>query len=486
MKIAFKLIFFVLSGIIFLLAIDGYFTVRREIKLFDEEMKLDGLVLGNAMKEMIKDVWQSGGQQRVIDLIKHANEGEKRIYIRWVWLDSPPGDTFGPRCSKDRLGPVFNGRDFSLENAGKDGNRYLYTYIPVKVYEERMGAIELSEPLSELTNYIHGSILRSIALIGVIVLLSAIVLIILGVRVIGRPLDKLVEKTRQIGTGDFSGDVVVKGGDELSTLASEINQMCRQLETAQNALKDETKAHISALEQLRHSERLATLGRLSSGMAHELGTPLNVIDGRAKIIIDENLERVEVVEYCRIIRNQIDRMTRILKQLLDFARRRTPNKSPTDIVCLSKQILEMLNSTAKKQQVTLEFSKSDDIPIVNIDLFQIEQVIINIIMNGIQAMPNGGKLKIDLNINSAIPALDETEQEKQYIALCIRDEGKGISKDDIIHIFEPFFTTKDIGKGTGLGLSIAFGIIQEHGGWIDVESEPGKGSCFTVYLPQEA
>ncbi len=128
-------------------------------------------------------------------------------------------------------------------------------------------------------------------------------------------------------------------------------------------------------------------------------------------------------------------------------------------------------------------AESGDIPLIAIDSAQIQQVLTNLILNGIQAMPNGGRLQVGLKVARARPSARASGEENEYVAIYVCDEGVGISEETRKRIFEPFFTTKEVGKGTGLGLSIAHGIVEEHGGWIEVESEPGNGACFTVYLP---
>jgi len=365
------------------------------------------------------------------------------------------------------------------------GAGHRYTYVPVPIDDMRHGALELSESLFDLVDYAHETVIRSFILAGLMLLVSWLMLRVLSVRFVGGPLNQLVEKTRRIGAGELSGDLVLRGKDELSHLASAMNRMCRQLSTAQEAIRTETEARISALEQLRHTERLATIGRLSSGLAHELGTPLNVISGRARLIETEDLEKEEITECSRIIREQAERMTKLIRKLLDFARRRVLQKTSLDLQTLAGQILEMLNTNAEKQGISLELVKNSDIPLVAIDPSQMQQVLMNLVMNGIQAMPKGGHLKVGLRPERARPPSQEKGEEKEYMAVDVRDEGEGIAPENMNHLFEPFFTTKETGKGTGLGLSIAYGIVEEHGGWIDAESQPDQGSCFTVFLPVE-
>lgn len=485
MKLSTKIMSFVSLGIIALLAIDGYLSAHREIKLFDNDMEHDALLLGHAMKTLVADAWQTKGQDLTLKLIKEANKNEHQLQLRWVWLDAPPGDLYAPRVSREKLKPVVRGQAISFKKMAAKGAGHRYTYVPVPIDNMRHGALELSESLFQLVDYTHETVVRSFILAGLMLLVSWLLLRVLSVRFVRGPLSQLVEKTRRIGAGDLSGDLSLCGNDELSHLASAMNRMCRKLAKSLETIRTETEARISALEQLRHTERLATLGRLSSGMAHELGTPLNVISGRAQLIVSEDLEKEEIAECSRIIREQAIRMTKLIQELLDFARRRAPQKTPADLQLLAGQVLEMLNPNAGKQGISLELVKNSDIPLLSIDSSQIQQVLMNLVMNGIQAMPKGGHLELGFRFKHACPPSQESGEEKEYLAIYVKDEGEGISQENMNHLFEPFFTTKETGKGTGLGLSIAYGIVEEHGGWIDAESQPGQGSCFTVFLPVE-
>ncbi|MGD9233868.1 MAG: ATP-binding protein [Desulfobacterales bacterium] len=484
MKLTIKIMSLIFLGIIALLVVDGYISVRREINLFDNDMKRNAHLLGNTVKELTLDTWHEAGQNRALELIKRVDREENYMRIRWVWLGDLSVEPYVPRVAPKKLFPVSRGQEISVKKMDDNGSGHLYTYVPVQINSLEYGALEISESIDKLKNYIHKTILRSIILGILMALLGSIMLWVLGLKFVGRPLNRLVEITRQIGKGDFSVRVAVHGRDELSSLANAINQMCAQLEASRETVRKETEARIAALEQLRHTERLATLGRLSSGIAHELGTPLNVVSGRAKLIINEDLKKEDITECSRIIKEQAERMTKLIRQLLDFARRRAPQKSPVNLKNLSDQVIEMLKPAAEKQKVIFKLVKNDDIPLVSMDPFQIQQVLINLVMNGIQAMPDGGYLEIGLHMKySCHPAL--SDQEQHYVAINIKDEGNGISEDNINHIFEPFFTTKNVGEGTGLGLSIAYGIVREHGGWIDVKSKVGEGSCFTIYIPLE-
>ena len=482
MKLAAKLVSIFVLVVIIVLVIDGYISLQRQIKLFEKDMNLDTRLIGLTIKHVVEDVWRKDGEQHALRIIEDVGKGEYPVEIRWVWLDAPPDDFYGPRVSREKLNPVIHGRAVSFKD--KD-NEYLYSYIPVSVDENRVGALELSESLSRLNEHIRSAFIRIFVLTSVLVLLGVFAVVVLGVRMIGRPLNQVVDKIQRVSTGDFSWPLQVPGHDELGELAVGLNTMCEQLEDAKEKVRVETEARITALEQLRHEDRLKTVGRLASGIAHELGTPLNVISGRAGLIAKDHLSTRETKESANIIKTQSERITTIIRQLLDFARKRTANRTSVDLRQMVRRTLNLMSPLGHKQKVDMCLTGEDTPMMVNVDAEQIQQVLMNILTNSLHAMPRGGKVEVGIRCEHARPPDGYGGTEGKYLCLYVQDKGQGISEKDMEHIFEPFFTTKDTGEGTGLGLSIAYGIVREHGGWIDVKTELGKGSCFSVYLPQE-
>jgi PAS domain S-box-containing protein len=223
-------------------------------------------------------------------------------------------------------------------------------------------------------------------------------------------------------------------------------------------------------EQLRKTERIAELGTLASGMAHEIGTPMNVILGRAEYLL-ERVTDESVKQGLQTIITQVERITRVMNQLLSFARRKAPERVALDLKQTIEDGLEMFQERLARSQIQVVTRFSDDCPTVQADWDQMSQVIINLVMNAVHAMPDGGTLRVGLTT------------EKQMVKLTVGDTGQGIPRDVLKKVFDPFFTTKEFGKGTGLGLTVVKGIIEEHQGSIAVESEEGKGTIFTVRLP---
>lgn len=224
-------------------------------------------------------------------------------------------------------------------------------------------------------------------------------------------------------------------------------------------------------EQLRRTERVAELGTLASGMAHEIGTPMNVILGRAEYLMDRVTEE-PIKRGLQTIITQVERITRVMNQLLSFARRKAPQRVPLDLRKVIDDGVEMFQERLERNQIRVEMGMADRCPMVLADADQMSQVLLNLIMNALHAMPDGGILRVGL------------EPEQPMVKLTIADTGHGIPPEIIRKIYDPFFTTKEFGKGTGLGLTVVKGIIEEHQGSISVESEENKGTRFTILLPR--
>jgi PAS domain S-box-containing protein len=223
-------------------------------------------------------------------------------------------------------------------------------------------------------------------------------------------------------------------------------------------------------DQLRRTERVAELGTLASGMAHEIGTPMNVILGRAEYLMDRVTEE-PIKRGLRTIITQVERITKVMNQLLSFARRKAPQRIPLDLRTVIEDGMEMFQERLARNQIRIKMEMAEPCPMVLADADQMSQVLLNLVMNALHAMPEGGTLRVGL------------ELERPMVKLTIVDTGHGIPSEAIGNIYDPFFTTKEFGKGTGLGLTVVKGIIEEHQGSIVVESEEGKGTRFTVLLP---
>ena len=478
MKLVIKLTLTLVLGMSLALATFGYRSVRRERALLDAHRHRGDHLILHALSAAVSEVWRRDGRAEALRLIDDADAQGDGLRLRWVWLDAAAGDPRRPTVPVDA---ARRSSEIVLMDGGA-GEPRAFVYAPTEVGEGRPGAIELSESLEEDQHFFRESVQSAALAAAALALLGGGMALGLGAFFVGRPVRRIVEKTRRIGEGELGEPLVLRQRDELAQVAEEINLMCERLGEARAALAHETTARLAGREQLRHADRLSTVGKLASGVAHELGTPLNVVSGRAKRIL-RGAPPEEAGENARIIVEQAERMTRIIRQLLDFARRREAQMAPAGVAAIAREVLALLGPIAEKHGVALVLADGDAPPLAFVDAGQIHQVLINLVMNGIQAMPSGGALTVTVGRARATPPPTHGGPEADCLVLRVRDAGEGIQPEHLPHVFEPFFTTKDVGEGTGLGLSVTHGLVVEHGGWIDVASEPGQGSTFTVHLP---
>jgi two-component system NtrC family sensor kinase len=481
-----KLMMAIVAVIFFLFSIHSYMRLQREIRLFKSNMRSDADLVGGALASSISDIWTRDGPRRVFHMIQDANKAEKPIRIRWVWLNELEGDSSRPLVGAKHLKPLLHNENVYSEYKDSSGEKFLVYYHPVQIENVPPAALEIAQSYTPMYKYTRGTILRKVIFLIAILLAGGLMVLLLGMSMVGRPVHDLVEHARRVGSGDLSARLDPgKHKDELSILAGEMNAMTEQLKRSQEELGIEQSKRISLLEELHHSERLAAVGKIASEMAHELGTPLNVVSSRAKMIASQGLDQQEVTENAQIVKDQADRMAAIIRRLLDFARRRSSKKAPVEVNAFIRNIIIVLKPLASQQNIQINLQANDINSKVEIDKEQIQQVLTNLLTNAIQAMHNGGTILVMLNIEHEMATSRFGDQKGDYLCIKIKDEGEGIPSESLDKIFLPFFTTKRMGEGTGLGLSIANDIVREHGGWLDVESEPGKGSCFSIYLPME-
>jgi two-component system NtrC family sensor kinase len=335
---------------------------------------------------------------------------------------------------------------------------------------------------------------RQIALftLASIVLLSLISAGLIRVTV-HNPVRHLTEGTRHVAEGELDYSLPVASGDELGSLAASFNRMTERLKKAQEenqrwtrTLEARVQEKTGELERAYHrlvqSEKMASLGKLAAVVAHEINNPLAGILTYSKLIsrlVDKGLEnqerRREVKNDLLEIEGESRRCGAIVKNLLTFARQAPLNPQKSDLAEVVERCLLLMGHQCALQQVDVQSHLDPRMPSIYCDAGQIQQVLLALLMNAVEAMPQGGRLKVETAYHP----------ERREARIMVSDDGMGIPKDVLSHIFEPFFTTKAESKSVGLGLAIAFGIVQQHGGNIEVSSTPQKGTTFTVILPEE-
>jgi signal transduction histidine kinase len=485
MKLAAKLTAFILAAMLLVFGVRGYQAAHRQMLNAENRARGNSLLLGRAMRPALVEIWRQEGAALALEMLSYAADRVRRtqqLELRFVHTSEASGPGVQPLVPHDRLAGL-DGEEERVFVEKIAGNETLLTYLPVVVNNQPVGALEVSGPLTERDNEFRAEIMQSIGRTALAALAAFLAVGIAGFFFVGRPMRSLVTKARRIGAGDLSQPLELKQRDEVGELAAEINHMCERLAAAQARVQEETDRRLAASEQLRHADRLTTVGKLASGVAHELGTPLNVVSGRAKMIVRGQVTGAEVLESAQTIIEQSERMTNIIKQLLGFARTRQPQRRRESLRVVVERTVTLLHPMAEKSGVVFKPSHGEPEPFAEIDVSLIEQALTNLVVNAIQAMPKGGVLTIQSCEEVVSPPGGVPATAGGYACLHVEDTGVGMTSEQLRHAFEPFFTTKEVGSGTGLGLSVAHGIVRDHGGWIAATSEVNKGSRFSMYLP---
>jgi two-component system NtrC family sensor kinase len=281
-----------------------------------------------------------------------------------------------------------------------------------------------------------------------------------------KPVEQIVAATKHVASGDLNYTVALNKNDEIGELAKSFNNMTRQLAETQR--------------QLYQSDKLASVGRLAAGVAHEINNPLTGVLTYSSYLLKRADKQPEIKDDLEVIVRETKRCREIVKGLLDFARQSPPEKRRSDINEVVNRSVRILQNQLKSRHIKLEQNLAPDLPLVNVDVDQMQQVLVNLLLNANDAMAEtGGTLTLATSHVHPNGRMDSPAQDG--IQIQVRDTGCGIAAENLPKIFEPFFSTKGQ-KGNGLGLAIVWGIIEKHNGRITVESEIGKGTTFKIFL----
>ena len=406
------------------------------------------------------------------------------------------------RLKKDK--PLYQLRDI-------EGEKRLEVIVPLHFGTKVAGGVRVVSSLDEVQSYLGKKRDRTFILTfsGIIVILITSAL--LFGKLVGNPIQKLVEAMSQAEKGDLEAEARIRSRDELGELGrhfnrmlktireaheqnvqllSQINQfneeLTRKIEEATSELAKRNEelellneALFESQRQLSQSEKLAALGQVTATMAHQIGTPLNSISGYIQLMLQEGNLQDTNRERLKIIESQLDRLVDSVKNLLSFTRQPKPQLKPLDVNGVLEELIHLSEPWLLARNVRLSTLLSPNLPLISGDPMHLQTLFLNLITNALDAMPNGGLLTFKTRqIPSQFPS-----ENGRWVEISITDTGVGITEESKKRIFDPFFTTKKIGEGTGLGLAICENIIKEHSGRLEVESEVGKGSTFSVLVP---
>jgi len=368
--------------------------------------------------------------------------------------------------------------------------KYLILAKPLSERNSNTGSISLLYPLEP----VYSSMRQSQRLIFGYLLVNLIVLTVIGLfrffRFTVRPIEELVRLTDAYEEEGAVPFLALEQGSEIGQLSTALNQMLQRIEKDRKKLQQSVASLetanielIATREEMVRAEKMASVGRLAAGLAHEIGNPIGVVQGYLGLLQQEGLTRLERNDFARRSESELQRINRLVRQLLDFSRVNSGQQKEVSIHAVLEELVEMVTCQPFMDEVEISksFTAVDDIVVCDSD--QLKQVFLNCLLNAADAIASGQGDKNKIEINTRLEKSGVALEAKESLLVMITDTGAGIAEEDCANIFDPFFTTKEPGRGTGLGLSVAYSIVEGCGGSMRVKSRLGQGTTVFIELP---
>jgi two-component system NtrC family sensor kinase len=491
-KISFKLILAVGVMTISIISIFSFFMIKNQTQALITQVKHSANQLSETIKSSTKyDMLLNQRERvhRIIDTIGNQEGIEKvRIFNKeGEVIYSPNKSEIGSFVDKKAEACfVCHVADQPLEKLTipertrvfevKSGSKNLGIINPIyneascsqaechahEVSQKVLGVLDVTMSLDDVERQVRSNRMELIFFTLISIITVSLILWILVKKVVGTPVSELVKATNIVATGDLDYRIKIFKKDELGHLGRSFNQMTQKLAEAN--------------KQIVQSNKLASLGRLAAGVAHEINNPLTGILTYSTYLLNHLDNNQETKEDIEVIVRETRRCGEIVKRLLEFARQSPPHKTFVDINNILNRAISIVNNQLSIRNISVHKNLEENLPEFKADANQLHQIFINLLLNAADAIDSqGGEISISIKL---------VKKVEEFIEIKVSDTGCGIPHKNISKIFDPFYTTKGH-KGTGLGLAVVWGIIEQHNGTISVESEVGKGTVFTIHLPIE-
>lgn len=467
------LLVYVMLPMVFTVGVFGYFALNSIENQVEKQMQKDLELVARAVQLPLSyalEKGRMGSLQQSLESVFAIG----RVYSAYVYDHNGKKIlNLGheePESQRKRLSELAaDGR--KLGEYEQIAGRQVYSYfLPLTDTGGQInGLLQLTRKQSEFIENFH--ILRRNA----VIVLSLLLILLSGVvlyghhQAIGEHLGRLTASMTKIAGGDLKHRFAYSGPQEIVALGKTFNNMLNSIDDAQKTILAQRRKQYELETRLRQNEKLAALGRFAAGAAHELGTPLSTIGGRAQRVLRNKDLPDDIARVLTTIRSETARMESIIKQLLDFCRPVTPRRSSIDVSDLAQSALLVIQLEAQENRTEIKYVPSHDTATIQVDVMRVQQALGNLLRNAVQSTPGG---IVCMSWHS----------EPEGVLFCVDDDGSGISEEDKDSIFEPFYTTKPVGKGTGLGLSVVHAVAEEHNGYVRVTDSKMGGACFQLFI----
>jgi signal transduction histidine kinase len=497
MRIATKLTILLLLSVSVVLAGFGYLRMQQERDRLVEEVQQEAVVLTNAVRLAVEHVSRDKRpedvQELLTEIVRSPSPVDRiRIYnSRSEETGNASADAAAevaiPRADVER---TISQRVATLRYVDSAPRPVVYALVPLTSPGGGIvGALAVVQATTRIERQVR-EVAQELAIRLSLLSLTIFLVIWLTVRVsIRRPLRALVRASLALGRGQLTQRITLRRRDEIGQLASAFNRMAGELQVARERSHTEAEGRLDAERQLQQAQKLAALGRLASEVAHEIGTPLSIISGRTEVIQKKLSPDHPLARDAATVLRQVERISGILRQLLDYARPRRPTPNPLQVEPMFSRVVELLDPLANRRQVRLLAQVPGGLAPILADADQLQQVLLNLVTNALDATPAGGQVRLTAADDDPGPMPPAAESRARIsrgrtpqpcVTLQVDDTGCGIPPERLEKIFEPFFSTKERGGGTGLGMAIVEDIVRAHGAAIEIESAGGRGT--TVWL----
>lgn len=497
MRLSTRLLLPLLATVVTVMSAYAAWSLRQRETTLAAQDRREARAYATALELALEAAFQDPEQRDVQATIDRISQ-EPNIY--GVVIYDPAGTPLylsGPLegaggADLERIRTAVAGGDTTSFNRVAGGNERVFSVVRSLhgIDGAVVGGFEVLQPLAFLEGEKTRTRIRFLLNTLTLLLTLTVLILLLVRRFVGDPLGRLVDGVRALEAGDLAWRVPDDpSGGELAELAREFNRMADRLEAARTDLMREAEDRVALERRLRDTEKLAAVGNLAASVAHEIAAPLHVIQGRAELLQRKQTSREAEVRNLAIINEQIRRITAIVRNLLDFARRREPRVHPMDLARTIDGVTEFLEAEFQRAGITLDREGPDRLPMEG-DGELLFQVFMNLLLNAVHALEeHPGERRILLRESwvggrqEDAGTLPEMPGDGPRIRVEVEDTGPGIDQEHLGRVFEPFFTTKSAGVGTGLGLPVVRSILAEHGGAIDVVPSPSGGARFRIVLP---
>lgn len=450
-------------------------AVYRETSLLTHTLQTatEHALRDQQLSDIEESIQQIEEVEPLVDVFVFDSQGQ----LRAMSADATEASSF----ARDVLADVQKEGGYVVRLDDDRSPHLLAVGVPLKSDTSRyLGAVIVTRPLTEMRKDL--SVTRRDIILSVIifVILASGFGLVMGRVYIKRPLDELMSAMQGVQSGDLQSFYSERRRDEMHEVAVEFNRMLVELQNARTELLQEVDRRHELEQGFERADKLITVGQLAASLAHEIGSPLQVIVGRARAMLDRDCDPERVRHHASIIAHQGERITQIVSQLLSLAKRRSVQMARSDLRRPVTAICDLLSHEAERNGIRLGMEAAEDLPSIRCDESQIEQVVLNLVRNALNATPPGGMVNISL---TAQASTDGAGPDGPALCLEVRDSGSGIAPADRSRIFDAFYTTRPDTGGVGLGLAVVKSIVEEAGGRITVADNKPAGMIFRVYFP---